>query len=65
MKKSILLFFIIAAYSCTVVFAQNLDKQFDALLQDNYNAGKPGVTALVYKDGKVLYRKAFGSCIAR
>ncbi|MCP4978050.1 MAG: serine hydrolase, partial [Maribacter sp.] len=34
--------------------------QFDALLQENYNAGKPGVTALVYRDGKVLYRKAFG-----
>ena len=60
MKKLTLLFFIAAAFSYTVVFAQNLDEQFDALLQDNYMVGKPGVTALVYKDGKILYRKAFG-----
>lgn len=60
MKKFTLLFFIVAVYSCSVVYAQNLDKQFDALLQDNYTAGKPGVTALVYKDGETMYRKAFG-----
>ncbi|MCP4976615.1 MAG: serine hydrolase, partial [Maribacter sp.] len=60
MKKAIFLFLVAAVYSCTVVHAQKLDIQFDALLQENYNAGKPGVTALVYRDGKVLYRKAFG-----
>ena len=60
MKKLTLLFFIAAAYSCTAVYAQNLDNQFDALLQDNYTVGKPGVSALVYKEGKVIYRKAFG-----
>lgn len=60
MKKAIFLFLVAAVYSCTVVNAQSLDKQYDALLLENYNTGKPGVTVLVYKDGKVLYRKAFG-----
>jgi CubicO group peptidase (beta-lactamase class C family) len=60
MKKVTFLFILAAVYSCTAVFAQNLDKQFDALLQENYNTGKPGVAALVYKDGAILYRKAFG-----
>ncbi|MBT8300784.1 MAG: beta-lactamase family protein, partial [Maribacter sp.] len=60
MKKFTFLFILAAVYSYTAVFAQNLDKQYDALLQENYNTGKPGVAALVYKDGEVLYRKAFG-----
>jgi len=60
MKKITFLFILGAVYTCTLVHAQNLDKQFDTLLQENYNAGKPGVTALVYKDGKTLYREAFG-----
>ena len=60
MKKVTFLFLLAAVYSCTAVFAQNLDKQYDALLQENYNTGNPGVAALVYKDGEVLYRKAFG-----
>lgn len=40
--------------------AQKLEATFDKLLSENYSGEKPGATALVYKDGKILYRKAVG-----
>lgn len=42
------------------MFAQSLEQQFDAFLQDTYKEGTPGISALVYSDGKILYRKAHG-----
>jgi len=43
-----------------LTFAQNLDNKFDKLLSENYSGNNPGITALVSKNGKVIYRKAFG-----
>lgn len=40
--------------------AQDLEQRIDQLLSAQYPADQPGITALVAKDGKVLYRKAFG-----
>ncbi len=40
---------------------QSLEKQFDQLLSTEYKPGKPGATALIAKNGKVIYRKAFGN----
>ncbi len=40
--------------------SQTVEKEFDKLLSENYSVSKPGATALVYKDGKTLYRKAIG-----
>lgn len=40
--------------------AQDLESTFDKLLSENYSGEKPGLAALVYKDGEVLYRKAYG-----
>jgi CubicO group peptidase (beta-lactamase class C family) len=37
-----------------------MSKQFDKLLSNYDQADGPGATALVYKEGKVLYRKALG-----
>lgn len=48
------------AISSIPVFAQSQEQQYDALLKDTYTKDTPGISALVYKNGKVLYRKAFG-----
>lgn len=61
MKKTTILFLLTALlFGSTKAFAQTKEEQFDALLQETYNDSTPGVATLVYKDGKVLYRKAFG-----
>ncbi|MGB5437944.1 MAG: serine hydrolase [Maribacter sp.] len=61
MKKTTILFLFVAlTYTSFQVFAQTQEQQFDALLQETYTEGTPGVAALVYKEGTVLYRKAFG-----
>jgi len=39
---------------------QSIEQQVDALLSAKYVDNKPGATALIAKDGKVIYRKAFG-----
>jgi CubicO group peptidase (beta-lactamase class C family) len=41
--------------------AQTLESKIDKLLQAEFKANEPGVSALVYKNGKVIYRKAFGN----
>ena len=40
--------------------AQNLEKEFDALLNKQFPADQPGAVALVAKNGKITYHKAFG-----
>jgi len=40
--------------------AQRVESRFDTLLSEQFPADGPGCTALVAKDGKVIYRKAFG-----
>lgn len=61
MKKISLLFLFVTLWAGSLgISAQSLEQQFDELLQENYKADTPGATALVYKDGEVLYRKAFG-----
>jgi len=40
--------------------AQPLETQVDQLLSAQYKPGGPGATALIAKNGKVIYRKAFG-----
>lgn len=40
--------------------AQRLETTFDTLLQAHYMSENPGVTALVAKNGEVIYRKAVG-----
>lgn len=42
------------------LLAQDNDKEYDRLLGKASNENGPGATALVVKNGKVLYRKAFG-----
>ena len=40
--------------------AQKLSKEYDALMSEVYKEDAPGAVALVVKNEKVLYRKAFG-----
>jgi CubicO group peptidase (beta-lactamase class C family) len=58
MKKVIL---VLLAMSLTIqVQAKSTSKQIDALLNDLFEKNGPGGVALVVKDGKTIYRKAFG-----
>lgn len=44
----------------TSSLAQNLEQQVDEYLKAAYPANEPGVSFLIAKDGKTIYRKAFG-----
>jgi CubicO group peptidase (beta-lactamase class C family) len=44
----------------TQVVAKNNSKKYDKLLNEMFDKNGPGAVALVVKDGKTLYRKAFG-----
>lgn len=57
MKKIISVLFIIS-FSFQVVAKSN--KKFDVLLNELFSKDGPGGVALVVKDGKTIYRKAFG-----
>ncbi|MGB5821180.1 MAG: serine hydrolase [Saonia sp.] len=61
MRKNILLFMgVIALLGTTVVSAQNLENAFDEILETKYLPKNPGATALVAKEGNIIYRKGFG-----
>uniref|UniRef100_UPI004049A191 serine hydrolase n=2 Tax=Gelidibacter sp. TaxID=2018083 RepID=UPI004049A191 len=47
-------------FSFTKSGAQNLEQQVDEYLKSAYPANEPGVSFLIAKDGKTIYRKAFG-----
>ncbi|WP_378175002.1 serine hydrolase [Aquimarina sp. SS2-1] len=57
--KTILLFYICAVNFLTLK-AQNLEQEIDDIVTSMYNTEEPGISILVAKDGKPLYRKAFG-----
>ncbi len=56
-------FFLMIIYSCCAYFsrAQTVESQIDQLLAAEYKSGGPGAAALIARDGKVIYRKAFGN----
>ncbi len=58
-KKRITTFCLIL-FSFAAVHAQSLNGSLDRILNENYPANEPGATVLVAKNGKVLYRNAFG-----
>lgn len=47
-------------FSVATAVAQNLEQQVDEYLKSAYPANEPGVSFLIAKDGKTIYRKAFG-----
>jgi len=52
---------IFSIFCLHTVEAQSLESKIDALLEAQYKSGEPGATALVAKNGRVIYRNAFGS----
>jgi len=65
MKKSLYLKYLLAVItvlslnSQSISYAQNLTK-IDSLLQGKYPDNAPGATFLISKNGRVIYKKAFG-----
>jgi CubicO group peptidase (beta-lactamase class C family) len=51
---------ILFALFFTPIKAQSLTSKIDAILSNQFQSNETGVSALVAKDGKVIYRKAFG-----
>lgn len=47
-------------FSFLAIQAQDLTGTLDKILKDNYSSNDPGATVLVAKNGKILYRNAFG-----
>jgi len=60
MTYKILSFFTVFLCFMIKVNSQTLESKIDQLLANEYKAYAPGATALVVKNGKVIYRKAFG-----
>jgi len=59
LKVSIVLVLLFIGFSVHS-HAQNLEKQFDQMLREQYPSNEPGATALVAVDGEIIYHKAFG-----
>ncbi len=59
LSKFLIVLFL-ATLSAGSITAQDLETRVDALLTEQYPTDGPGATALIAKDGKVIYRKAFG-----
>lgn len=58
LKSSVLI--IICALYFNSSQSQSLESKIDKILSNQFKSNETGVSALVAKDGKVLYRKAFG-----
>ena len=56
-QKALFLFFMLLGLHG---ISQNIEKEVDAILSEQYEHNGPGATALIYKDGEVIYRKGFG-----
>lgn len=56
----LLIALLLSLNSTSYLLAQDLESAVDKLLSEKYQPEDPGATALVAKNGKVLYRKAFG-----
>ncbi len=53
-------FLIVCLGILTGVNAQNLEKEINEIITDEYSANEPGVSILVAKDGETIFRKAYG-----
>lgn len=61
MKKIIKLkIFALCFLVTNIIAAQSLESKIDGILKKQFKSNETGVSALVAKNGKVIYRKAFG-----
>lgn len=57
----IIYFFTLLSVSTSAQQLTNLDEQFvDSVMEANYRPGEPGAVLLIAKEGKPVYRKAYG-----
>jgi len=57
---SVVFLFLLTGLFSSSVKAQNTEAVMDQIIESVYKPGEPGATVLVAKNGKVVYRKAFG-----
>lgn len=57
---SVVFLFLLTGLFSSSVMAQNTEAVMDQIIESVYKPGEPGATVLVAKNGKVVYRKAFG-----
>ncbi|WP_420572408.1 serine hydrolase [Kordia sp.] len=63
MKKNVLfkpLFLFLFIALPLVLFSQNMEKDIDQIMENQYQKANYGATVLVAKDGKTIYKKGFG-----
>ena len=53
--------FILCLLFVTIGYTQTLEENIDQLLEAKYKPNEPGAVTLIYKNGEVIYRKAFGN----
>ncbi len=55
-------FFTLSIFLLTIHFSfcQNLESKIDSIVSSNYNQNEPGISILIAKDGKPIYKKTFG-----
>jgi CubicO group peptidase (beta-lactamase class C family) len=51
---------ILCVFFFNIIKGQSLESKIDKILSNQFKSNETGVSALVAKDGKVIYRKAFG-----
>ncbi len=60
LSKTLLVLCLFFVFQISNSVAQSDDKVYDAVFQNYYKSDSPGATVLIAKDGKVIYRKAYG-----
>lgn len=57
---SVVFLILLIGFNSIGMMAQNTEAVMDQIIESVYKPGDPGATVLVAKNGKVVYRKAFG-----
>ncbi len=60
-KKTTIILFICTLLSGIGYTQKNLEKKLDSLLEAKFKPNRPGAVAMIAKDGKIIYQKAYGS----
>lgn len=60
MKTILKSFVVLLIIICSDLSAQNLETKIDSLITSKFKPENPGAVFLAVKNGKVIYRKAFG-----
>ena len=59
-NRQVYAFFLLNVFFICTISSQQIESEIDQLVSSEYPNNEPGVSILVAKDGKPIYRKAFG-----